>query len=441
MRSLRRAIVALVAGFGLAIAVLALSHSATQPPSARARVSNVSLGAPSRPAASTDARIARFSAAARARPRDVEAHTALAAAFLQKARETADPAFYRRADLALRDALATRPDDLAALTTRGALRLSLHDFRAALGDAKRVLARAPDLNEPYGVLVDALVELGRYREAARALQTMVDRKPDLDAYARVAALRELTGDLPGAAHALRLAIAAGGEAPENTAFVSAMLGNLELNRGRPAAAAPAFRAALAYQPGYGLAEAGLARTLSARGHLRPAIRRLRQLVARLPLPQYVVELGETELAAGRPGRARRDLALLGVQQRLLRAAGVRTDALIALHEADHGRPRRAVALGREAWAAAPSVRSADALGWALTRAGRPRAGLGWARRALRLGSLDPNYLYHAGMAARAAGREALARRYLGRALRQAPHFSPLRAPRARRALRELGGEA
>jgi tetratricopeptide (TPR) repeat protein len=270
---------------------------------------------------------------------------------------------------------------------------------------------------------------------------MVDRKPDLDAYARVAALRELTGDLPGAAHALRLAVAAGGEAPENTAFVSAMLGNLELNRGRPGAAGPAYRAALAYQRSYGPAEAGLARTDAARGRLTAAIHRLRRLVDRLPMPQYVVELGEIELAAGQPARAHRDLALLGAQQRLLKAAGVETDALIALHEADHGDARHAVELGREAWHAAPSVRSADALGWALTRAGRPGEGLRWARRALRLGSRDPSFLCHAGMAARAAGRDGLARRYLRRALRQAPHFSALRAPRARSALRRLEATA
>jgi hypothetical protein len=48
----------------------------------------------------------------------------------------------------------------------------------------------------------------------------------------------------------------------------------------------------------------------------------------------------------------------------------------------------------------------------LTRAGRPRAALPWAARALRLGSRDPAFLLHAGLAARAAGKPALARRRL-----------------------------
>ena len=89
-----------------------------------------------------------------------------------------------------------------------------------------------------------------------------------------------------------------------------------------------------------------------------------------------------------------------VQQRLLARAGVNTDVELAVFESDHGDPARGLRLARRAWAAAPSVRSADALGWALTRSGRREEGLGWARRARRLGSADPLFAFHAGMAAR-----------------------------------------
>jgi hypothetical protein len=46
------------------------------------------------------------------------------------------------------------------------------------------------------------------------------------------------------------------------------------------------------------------------------------------------------------------------------------------------------------------VSAAHALGWALTRAGRPREGLVWARRSLRLGTRDPVFLQHAAAAKR-----------------------------------------
>ncbi|HEV2812457.1 MAG TPA: hypothetical protein VGW10_04320, partial [Solirubrobacteraceae bacterium] len=87
--------------------------------------------------------------------------------------------------------------------------------------------------------------------------------------------------------------------------------------------------------------------------------------------------------------------------RLTRASGTLEAGVVVL-EADLGDPRRAVSLGRRLWRAASSVGSADALGWALTRSGRPREGLRWARRALRLGSRDPGFLRHARIAANRA---------------------------------------
>jgi tetratricopeptide (TPR) repeat protein len=432
-----RLLVVAAATFAAALGLFALLSGAGG--DARPRPLGALTFSVSAPGGSTDARITRLQALLRAEPSEVDALSTLAGAYLQKVRETADPAYYDRAATALRRALALRPADAGALTERGALELSRHDFRAALADARRVRALAPEVNKPFGVLVDALVELGRYREAGRALQDMVDRKPNLDAYARVSYFRELHGDLRGAASALRLAVAAGGDVPENAAYVQTLSGDLELVRGRPGRAVLAYRAALADLPRYAPAVFGLARADAARGRAPRAIRRLHALVARLPLPAYVVALGETELAAGRPVAARRDLALIGAQERLLRAAGVNTDVELALYEADHGSARRAVALARRAWAQAPSVRSADALGWSLSRAGHPREGLAWGRRALRLGSHDPSFLYHAGATAAAAGERRAASAWLGRLVRQAPRFSPLYGPRAARLLARVGG--
>ena len=81
------------------------------------------------------------------------------------------------------------------------------------------------------------------------------------------------------------------------------------------------------------------------------------------------------------------------------------------------------------------MRSADALGWALTRAGRPEAGLRWAHRALRLGWRDPLALHHAGFAALAAGERAEGERLLRAALRDGLAINPLLAAEAREALR------
>jgi tetratricopeptide (TPR) repeat protein len=389
------------------------------------------------PAQSTEARINSLEAALEGGSSQPQTYAMLGGALMQRLRETGDAGLYARAEMAFSEALKRDPDSLDARVGTGTLALARHDFRAALRDGEQARRMAPGSFAPFAVIVDAQIELGRYDAAERTLRQMVDFKPGLASYARVSYFRELHGDLAGAIAAMRLAASAAPAAGENRSYIQTLLGNLELQRGRLDAAAASYRSALAGFPGYAPADAGLARVDAAHERLEPAIERLRGVTQRLPLPEYVNALGEAELASGLRTDARRDFDLVRAQQRLLGASGVNTDAEIAVFEADHGEPRRAVRLGRRGYAAAPSVRSADALGWALTRAGRPVEGLAYARRALRLGSRDALFLYHAGMAARAAGEPEAARSYLSGALAANPHFSPLHAPVARRALRGL----
>jgi tetratricopeptide (TPR) repeat protein len=266
---------------------------------------------------------------------------------------------------------------------------------------------------------------------------MVRLKANLAAYARISYFRELHGDLSGALQAMRYAVSAGAGSPEGEAYVQGLKGKLLLDLGRYGAAERAYHEALASNPGYPPALAGIASVEAAGGELGAAIRDYRTVVERLPLPEYAIALAETEQAAGRSSAAKRDYALVGAEVKLLHANGVNTDVDLALFEANHGSPRRAVILGRRAWERAPSVRSADALGWALYRAGRIAVATRFSDQAMRLGSRDPSFLYHAGMIARSAGRPMQARELLGSLVAQSPRFSPLYGPRARRAVERL----
>ena len=174
---------------------------------------------------------------------------------------------------------------------------------------------------------------------------MAALKPTLATYSRISYYRELGGDLDGAVEAMRLAVSAGGGSAEGAAYVQSLLGSLELDRGRYGAAERAYRQALAGEPAYPAAEAGLARLDAGRGRFAPAIRRYRRVVERIPLPEYAVGLAETEQAAGRAAAARRDYALVQAEVGLLRANGVNADVDLALFEANHGDPSRALKLG------------------------------------------------------------------------------------------------
>jgi len=63
--------------------------------------------------------------------------------------------------------------------------------------------------------------------------------------------------------------------------------------------------------------------------------------------------------------------------------------------------------------------------------------LRFSAEAMRLGSRDPSFLYHAGLIARRAGQTARARALLTALVGQSPRFNPLYGPRAQRALEEL----
>lgn len=434
MTAIRTNLVKLVvvpaAVFACTLAVLlALNHSHAPDPA------SLRLGADSGPSlGSAKDPVAAMQDAIRADPARAAAWAGLGQAYLQRARETSDPAFYVRAQRSFAAARRRDGRNVSALVGAATLANLRHDFSGALQlglEARRV---APALVLPLTVVADAQIELGRYGEAEHTIQRLIDRKPALPAYARASYYRELTGDLGGAVEAMRLAASAGG-APQSRAYVQALVGDLELQRGRTGAARVAYRDALGSVGSYPAAEVGLARLDSAAGRPGPAAARLRRVTERLPQTGYLILLAETELAAGHRRQGERALRLVRAQQRLLRAAGAVPDAELVNFDARHGNSAAAVQLGRRVWRSAPSVRSADALGWALTRAGRPVEGFAWARRAMRMGSHDAAFRLHAGLAAAGAGRRGLAGRYLRQALAARAALSPLQVRDARRALR------
>lgn len=80
--------------------------------------------------------------------------------------------------------------------------------------AERLL---PGSARPFGVIGDALVELGRYDQAFEAFEKMVSLRPNLASYVRIAYARELTGDRIGALATMQLALEAAAGQPEPTA--------------------------------------------------------------------------------------------------------------------------------------------------------------------------------------------------------------------------------
>ena len=383
--------------------------------------------------ADTVSLLRRLQEQARANPGDARTNALLGLAYSQRARETGDPAFYSRAETALRRARTLDPKDVYALTGLGGVALGRHRFANALELGRAAVAAAPGTAAPLGVVGDALLELGRYRDAFATFDRMAALKPNASSYARVAYARELRGDVAGAIEAMELALDASAGRPEASAWTAVELGKLHWSVGRVARAASSYRLALAIVPGYAPALDALARVEAARGHLRGAISLQRRAVEAIPLPHYVAQLGDLLAAAGRPAAAKEQYALVGAIERLQAANGVTLDLESALYRVDHGiRLEQSLALARRGRAARPSIVGDDVLAWALARTGRCDEALVHSKRSLRLGTRDASFFFHRGMIERCLGHGAAARTWFARALETNPHFSLRWSPIARR---------
>ena len=381
------------------------------------------------------AEVARLESEARLKPRDSTLLTTLGLAYQVRWRETSDPSFLSRSESSLRRALRVDPAQANAVLGLGHVALIRHDFRTALVHGRRAARLLPGSARPFGVIGDALVELGRYQEAFRAFDVMVARRPNLASYARVAYGRELTGDMVGARVAMRLALDAAAGQPEPTAWARVELAKLEQGPGRVARAEHHLRKALAIVPGYAPARMELARVELAKGRLPSALRQARLAARATPTPHTYDLLAELLDRAGRSEAASRRRAAGGPLDAELRANGMRIDLEIAVHSSDFGvAPRATVAVARRARAEAPSIHGDDALGWALARAGRCQEALWYARRALRLGTRNALMLFHRGYAEGCAGNADLGRDLYAQALAIDPEFSVRWAPVARAAL-------
>ncbi|MEO7908382.1 MAG: tetratricopeptide repeat protein [Roseiflexaceae bacterium] len=398
-----------------------------------------------RPVDKTDQVLWDYQQRVRQNPDDVQSYAVLGAAYMQKVRDTGDPSFYAKAQSVLDEALKRDPQNVEALIGAGTLANARHQFREALQLSEQAKAINPSVPRIYGVIADAQTELGLYDAAVQTLQTMIDMRPDLSSYSRISYARELHGDMGGAVEAMQTAVTSGGPATENSAWVRVQLGNLYFTQGDLAQAEQEYQRTLTLLPDYVYAQAGLARVRAAQGKLDEAIGLYQSAITRMPLPEFVIALGESQQAAGRLAEANKQYELVRAMQQLFKANGVDTDLELALFDADHPSPElradATLTLARDAYARRPSVKAADTLAWALFKAGQTADARRYADEALRLGTHDPLMLYHAGTIAQAQGDSVAARDWLTRALERNPSFSPLYAPLARQALANLSTAA
>ena len=377
----------------------------------------------------------------RALPDDWAGWSALGSLYTSQARTSADPSYYGKADGAFATSLRLQPhDNLAAITGQATLAASRHAFGEALQLTQSVDAKNPYAAGNLGIMVDALVELGRYPEAFTALQRMVDLKPGVASYARVSYSYELRGDNAGAKLALEHALAVA-QSPADASFAQQYLGELAFNSGDLTTAAQHFAAGLERDPGYVPLLAGKARVEAAQGRTSEAITDWQEVTSRLPQPTYLIEYADLLTSLNRTQEAAVQYALIDATAKLFRAQGANVDLELSLFDADNGRAPQALKAAQAQIDQRISIHVEDAYAWALHASGRDAEALTHAASADRLGMKNALFAYHRGMIEKSLGRNAEAAVSLEKALTINPYFSPVQAPLAKAALDQLKGKA
>jgi len=193
-------------------------------------------------------------------PTDLKSLNALTAIYLQEARSSGNFSYYDKAGLICVNAVLKKDSkNFEALTFKATINLSQHHFAEGLQVATRMQKMYPYSAFVYGILVDANVELGNYKEAIESADKMVSIRPDIRSYSRISYLREIYGDIDGAIDAMKLAVDAGSPGAESTEWARVQLGKLYEQLGQMKYAEMHYTIALQNRPDYPYALAGLAR--------------------------------------------------------------------------------------------------------------------------------------------------------------------------------------
>ena len=316
-----------------------------------------------------------------------------------KARASNDAGFYKLAEQCALAIEAQEEKNLGALLLRGHIAQSLHRFKEAERIARQ-LTTERELAFDYGLLGDALADQGKLDEAIRAYQRMVDLRPELQSYGRVAHVRWLRGDLTGAIEAADLAAgAASPKIPEPAAWAYTRLATLHVQSGAVAKAESACVTALQFVPEYAPALLLQGRLRLAAGEFVAAVDPLRRAVAKNPLPEYQWALADALRAADLNHEAEM------VEAELARTGAASDPRTFAVYLATRGlRSEVALRLVMAELKERADVFTHDAVAWAQSAGGDHAAAWNSMERALAEGTQDARLLLHASVIAVRLGR-------------------------------------
>jgi tetratricopeptide (TPR) repeat protein len=348
-------------------------------------------------------------------PKNFEGYNALALALSRRARETSDPDYYTQAEKALEQSFRISPNNFDGSRTKVWLLLGKHEFAAARKEAIALNARMADDPMTYAFLTDANIELGNYKEAETAAQTLLDIRPGtLPGLTRAAYLRELFGDVDGALDLMSMALeSTSPNEVEDRAWIAVQMAHLNLSVGRIDKAETLCRQALQLFPNYHYALANLAKVRIQQQRYPEAVDLLRKRYEQAAHAENMFDLAEALTLAGRNDEAKTAFAEFEHKSLLETDRADNSNHELVMYYADYAHdPVKALQVAQREYDRRKDVFTLDHYAWALHVNGRDREARQQVEAALAVGTHDARMLDHAGEIALALQDTGAARKFL-----------------------------
>ena len=432
LRALKAAAFVSVLGF-LCLAAVAGTTLVSDGPAATSEDSPARVTPGSATGSPAERRIASARAAIDMHPKRADGWNDLALALARRARETGDPGYYAEGWQATERALALEPGHLEARKLQVWILLGQHEFPRAVEAAEAINKEVPDEVLVYGFLADGYAELGRYAEAEKAAQWMLDMRPgNVPALTRASHLRELFGDHEGAVELMDTAYRRTADSElEDRAWILTQIAHLSLLTCRTDAAERLLTEALTLFPNYHYALAQMAEVRTQQSRLSDAVAFREKHVAVAPHPENRFALGVALAQAGRLDDARKEWDAFEMAARTEAANWDSANVELIYYYADHaGRPADAVTLARREAARRQDARTLEALAWALHRNGQSTTARKEIDKVLAVGIAQPETFSHAAAIAAAQGDTSTARKWADRSVSMCGASSAAKEARA-----------
>jgi tetratricopeptide (TPR) repeat protein len=390
-------------------------------------------------AAVLDSDIVFYSARVARDPEGALDRARLGALYLQRARQTGSPEDLARAEQVARESfgIRTRKNNMALQVLTFSL-LGQHRFAEALQDAETLVADDSASVSNRSMLGEIQMELGHYEDAAATFRRLDSWGYTLTVAPRLARWKELTGR-PDSARAILLrarddAMRQPSLPLEQKAWFALRLGDLAFRSGHARAALGHYQEGLKISPDDYRLLAAMTHLEVSRGRWQSAIRYGERAISLVLDPATLGWLGDAYGAQGDSAQATEYYHTL--ERVVLGQPGAYHRAW-SLFLLDHDRQvSEVLAKVQEELIQRQDIYGYDLLAWALYKNGRYPEAQSAMRHALRLGTLDAQIFFHAGMIEQAAGDQVAARQWLRKALQVNPGFDYQLARVARQMVEE-----